>query len=194
MSTGIEKQVGVADVYADALFELATERKVVQEVHDELQQLAQMLRQNPDILAFATSDALDDARRVATLESTLRGKLSDLVLNTILVLNRKGRHGLLPALLDRYEKRFYDASGQVRVRARSAVELGPAEREAVTRTAAQLTGRTPQIDFFVEPELLGGLIVEFEDQRFDNSVRRQLKVARDRLRERSELGLSVTVS
>jgi F0F1-type ATP synthase delta subunit len=45
----------------------------------------------------------------------------------------------------------------------------------------------------VDPRLIGGLVVQIGDCRFDNSVRRHLRDAHTRLMERSTRGLSIGV-
>lgn len=194
MAESIENQLGVADVYAASLFELAARENQVDQALEELCELSRLLKSEPDFCEFMESSALDELRRAAGLERMFRGRLNDLVLNTIQVMCLHGRHGLLPALARRFAQRKEDAAGQVAVLVRSATELDAAQRAEVERTAATLSGRKPVPTYRVDPALLGGLVIEFEDRRFDNSVRRQLQAAHQALRERSERGISVAAN
>jgi F-type H+-transporting ATPase subunit delta len=186
-----DKHLATADVYADALFSLARESGAIDDVRSELEQLVELEHSEPAFGVFMTSSALDDDRREAGLDKMLRGRLSDITLNTLLVMNRNGRYGMTDSLLRAFVIRQTDAANQIEVIATSAVPLDDAQRKHVLETAARISGRTPLVDFRVDAGLLGGLIVQIGDVRYDNSVRSQLQVARQRLLARSESGLAV---
>lgn len=184
----------IAGVYATALYALASEHRVVDQVRDELSELVKLQQLESGFAAFMSSSALDDDHRAAGLEKMFRGKLSDIVLNTLLVLNQHGRVGMLDALFREFVRRHEDASGEVKAVAITAAPVDGAVRQRIERVAAEVSGRRPVIEFRVDPSLLGGLVLQIGDWRYDNSVRRQLEAARRRLRERSERGLALPLS
>ncbi len=188
MSESIDKQLELADVYAQALFELARDQGRIEAVRDELEQLVELGRGDPALRMFFASPSIDADRRAALMEKWFRGRLSDLTLNTLLVANANGRIGLGEALLRCFVLRQEAAAGQIEVRAVSAVELDDGQRHQVRDTAAKLSGRAPLVEFLVEPEILGGLILTIGDVRYDNSVRRHLTDATERLRARGDAG------
>lgn len=187
----LDKLVTLADPYAQALFNLACAAGRSAVVFDELRELVQLSRSEPAFAAFLTSQALDAERRAAGLERMFRGRLDDLTLNTLLVMNQHGRHGLLAALLRAYELRMERAANEVEVQVSSAVELDEQMRRQIEQTAAELTGKRPLVRYTVEAELLGGLVVRIGDWRYDNSLRQQIRAARARMLERSERGLEI---
>ena len=194
MAESLDKQLELADVYAAALFELAREAGVIDDVRSELEELVKLLGIEPGLERFLASRAISEDQRTAGLEKMFRGKLSDAVLNTLLVMNRHGRCGFLAALLRCYVLRKEAAAGQVQTVVTSAVELSGSERAAIETVAAQISRKTPVAEYVIDPDMIGGLILQVGDWRYDNSVRRQLKTARQRLLERSERGLEVGVT
>ncbi|MBK8915717.1 MAG: ATP synthase F1 subunit delta [Phycisphaerales bacterium] len=190
MAELIDKQLAAADGYAAALHELARSAGAAADTLEELDELCRLLVVEPDFALFMNSGALDADQRAAGLEKMLRGRVSDLTLNAVQVLCAHGRNDLLPALRERLRARIGDEARQARVTVRSAVPLEPSQREEISRVAEKLSGRTPVIQFVVQPEILGGLIVEFDDWRFDNSVRRHLQGAARVLEERGKRGFS----
>lgn len=194
MSDSFDKHLEIADVYARALFEIARESGRIEDVRSELDELVKLMEIEPGFAGFMTSSALDDDHREAGLERMFRGKLSDTVLNTLLVMNAHGRNMMLAALQRAYAVRQQAAAGQVEATATSAVELSEDEKRRVNETAAGLSGRKPLIDYRVEPRILGGLILQIGDVRYDNSVASQLSEARKRMLERSERGLEVGIT
>lgn len=194
MAVSLDSLMEFAGVYASALFSLAREHGKIDVVRHELDELVKLAELTPEFDAFLNSAALDDDHRAAGLERMFRGKLSDEVLNTLQVMNRNGRNGLLRALARSYALQQEEAAGQVEAFVTTAVELSDDEKQAVTKVTAEKTGKSPLMAFRVDPEILGGLILQVGDLRYDNSIRSQLHEARERLMERSEVGLPVEMS
>jgi F-type H+-transporting ATPase subunit delta len=188
MAQDFEKGMEVADVYAAALCALAAEAGRLDAVGEELAELVRVGEQNPAFAAFVSSIAVDMDERAKSLERLFRGRLSDVVLDTLQVMNRHGRLELLHALHGAYVRRMEDARGQIEVVATSAVELDAQQKAEVLRLAERLSGLKPLVAHVVDPGVLGGLVLQIGDQRYDNSLRRHLRVARDRLLERNVRG------
>jgi len=193
MAETFDKDLALADVYAAALFELAAADHDLDGVRDELEGLVQLYRQQPGFAQFLASAALDDDERERSLERMFRGRISDRVLNTLLVMNRHGRAALLPALLRAYVLRLQGARGQIEVTAISAVELDADQQAEVQELARRLSGRQPLVQYVVDPEIIGGLILQVGDLRYDHSLRHHLRAARARLLERTVVGAATAV-
>ncbi|HPM25443.1 MAG TPA: F0F1 ATP synthase subunit delta, partial [Phycisphaerae bacterium] len=88
MAHDVEKGIDVADVYAAALFALAREQNVLDDVRDELAELVRLVERDRSFAAFIASAAVDDDEREQSLERMFRGRLRDLVLDTLQVMNR----------------------------------------------------------------------------------------------------------
>ncbi len=185
MAQTAEKGVDVAEVYAGALFALASEANLVDEVSEELAELAGLGEQNPAFAAFVSAVGIDTEDRAQSLERMFRGRLRDAVLNTLQVMNRHGRLGLLRPLQQAYVLRMEDARGQIEVQATSAVPLNDKQQGEVARLAETLSGKRPLVRYAIDPTIIGGLIVQVGDHRLDNSIRQQLHAAREQLLART---------
>ncbi len=185
-----DQELRIADVYAAALFSLAREADMVAEIRAELDELVRLLDREREFEKFVTSRALEADAREVGLEQMLRGRLSDLLLNTLLVMNRHGRCGLLRALRLRYVMHQEDAANEIEARVTSAVELSRDQRADIEVMIADRTGKRPLVEYVVDESIVGGLIVHVGDVLMDNSVRRQLRELSRRLRQRAQRGLS----
>ena len=193
MAESHEQALQIADVYAEALFGLAKQAGQIAEVRGELEELVRLEEAERDFAAFMRSDAVDDDKREDSLEKMFRGRLSDMVLNTLQVMNHHDRAGLLPALLRCYVLRQERDAGQIEVVATSAVDLDESQRAEIRRWVAESSGYEPLVSYVVDPDIIGGLVVKIGDQRFDYSVRRHLHASRAQLLDRSRRGLNVSV-
>jgi len=175
----------VAGVYARALLALATDRDEADQIEGELADLAGLIAANPEIESYLSSPLVDDEARVEALEKAFHGRASELVVNTIQVMNGKGRLGLLRALAEAYRLENEHRRGEVDVEVTTAVELSDELRRRIAVTASRYAGRTARLIERVDPELLGGLVLKIGDRKIDGSLARQIHDAREGLFERA---------
>ena len=101
--------------------------------------------------------------------------------NLIGVLNKNGRLGQIRSVRAAYQRLREQQSGLIRVLVKSASPLDDGQREHLKSTlAAQLKGE-PVLDVKVDPELLGGLVIQIGDRVYDMSVRTRLQSIRAQL-------------
>lgn len=181
------KGLDLVTPYATALFALARAQNQLADVRAELEEVLQLTESLADVGVFFRSAVIDADARARVLEKAFRGRLSDLVLNTVLVMNRHGRLPLFRALVRAYVLQLEAARDEIEVTATSAVALEPDQQQAVAQMARRLAGRTPLVEFVVDPAVIGGLVLEIGDHRYDYSVRRQLMNMRDRLLQRARV-------
>jgi F-type H+-transporting ATPase subunit delta len=97
------------------------------------------------------------------------------VRNLILVLAERDRLALLPDVARWYDQLLDDAVGRARVTIRSAVTLAAPEKTTLVELARRLTGsREVVATSEVDPELLGGVVLDVGGTVYDGSVRSQL--------------------
>lgn len=189
-----DEQLAIASVYAKALFELANSDQSVDAVRTELDELKRLVTDDVAFANFMSSAAIDADKRSASLDTIFRGKLSDKTLNTLQVMNRHERGGLLVALQHAFVEIENAANNQIACVAKTALELDDAQKQAVQDVAAKVTGKQPLLTFEVDASILGGLVLEMGGWRYDNSLQRQLIEMKKRLFERGDRGLPVGVA
>ena len=88
----------LASIYARSLYELAEEsggRDMVLEVADELEQVIEILSSEQSLSALFGSPVIDTDRRTSTIRAIFEGRVTDLLLRFMLILNANGRLGHL---------------------------------------------------------------------------------------------------
>ncbi len=186
MSTGIdERELAVANLYAEAILGLAKAGGTEDELLGELEGTVELLDRDPDIELALATPLVDAESRRETIERAFRGRASDLLVDSFQVMNRKGRLVLLRALAEAYRKALEKAKGVVEVRVATAVPLSAENRRRTEELAARILDATPRLVEAVDPDLLGGMVVQVGDRKFDTSVSRELSTLGERLFERS---------
>ena len=180
-----EQELAVAGVYARALLALAVERDEADRSEAELAEVAGMLAASPELAEYLASPLVDLETRGAALDRALAGRASELVVNTLQVMNAKGRLELLPALAEAYRLENEGRRGEVDVEVTTAVELTDELRRRIKVAASRFAGRTARLVETVEPALLGGLVLKVGDRKIDSSLARRLHDAHEKLFERA---------
>lgn len=170
-----EGEISISRVYAQALLAIARESDEIQSVLEELEDLVAMADRDREFAGFLTSPLVETRERRESLETLFRGRMSDLLLDTLQVMNRKGRMSLVRALADTYRHEVEKLRGQIRVHVRSAVELDDTQREQLSRAVAQLTRKQATLVESIDRSLIGGVVLRVGDQRIDSSVASELE-------------------
>jgi F-type H+-transporting ATPase subunit delta len=170
-----DRDLAVGRLYAEAMLVLAEERGQSEALLDELRELVEFLDQNPKVEHFLSSLMVDEEGRARVLDDLFKSQASELLLDSLQVINRKGRLGQLRAIVESYRAALRDLRGWVDVKVRTAVPLDDAQRSRLQEALAASTGRKPALIERVDPALIGGLVVEVEGKKFDASVASRLQ-------------------
>jgi F-type H+-transporting ATPase subunit delta len=165
-----ERSLALGRVYAAAILALAEPAGRGAEVQEELDGLSRLVSGDPELELFFSSPLIAEEAREDVIEKTLRGQASDLVVDALQVINRKGRLGQLRAIAEAYRLEYRGLHGLVDARVRTAVPLSAELRERLRAAVARFTGKQPDITEQVDPSLLGGMIVEVAGKKIDSSV------------------------
>ena len=172
----------LARVYAEALLATATHAQLADTIGDELTAVADgVLKPNPDIVAFLDSAAISRGAKLPILGAAFEKNASDLFKKFLGVLNQNGRLGLIRDISAAYAALRDAQANRIRIKVRTASPLNEAQLESLRSTLATTLNQEPILAVTVEPELLGGLVVQIGDRVYDTSVKSRLETLRTHL-------------
>jgi F-type H+-transporting ATPase subunit delta len=176
----------LATVYAEALLDVADQRGQADEIGQELETIVrEVLAQSPEVERTFASPVVRRTVKEKLIADAFQGKVSDLMFNFLHVLNSKDRLSLVRHVAAAYRDLLDQRAKRLRVKVRSAVPLSESQSERLRQEIAQATGLEPVIAARIDPELLGGMIVQIGDRVFDSSVRTRIETIRNQLLARS---------
>jgi F-type H+-transporting ATPase subunit delta len=171
----------LARVYAEALLTLAQADGKADEVGEELRGIAvDVIGKNPAVAQFLDNPAVTAKTKMPVLGAAF-GSTSDLFKKFLHVLTQNNRLGLLRDISAAFQTIRDRQAGRVRVVVRSATPLDDQQTNDLQQTLATQLGKQPILNVRVEPELLGGLVVQVGDRVYDSSVRTRLDTLRNTL-------------
>ena len=185
MANTNDTESSIARAYSGAMLKLATARGEADALLAELTELVSYLDQQPDLNELFTNSMVDPARRKDAIEKIFRGKASELLVDTIQVLSRKERLGLIRTIVEAYRLAHEDLRGQVDVHVRTAVPLPGELRKRLHEVASSHTGKDAQLIETVDESLMGGIVLQFGDEKFDASIASSIERLKGSLSQRA---------
>jgi ATP synthase F1 delta subunit len=165
-------------MYARALYEAAKEQNKLDAVREELGDFVEAQRQVPELRELLRNPQLDQRLKASALEELLGGD-EELVRNFLLLLAEKNRAGEIDEIAREFDRLVAEAEGILDVELTTAVELSDEETRDVITQIEKASGRKVEATQRVDPDLIGGLVLQAGSLRLDASVRGRL----DRLRQ-----------
>ena len=174
-ASGKAGERALARVWSDAVFKLAKGGGVEDALLEEWRGTVELLDRDPRFEALLASPLVSGEEKRRLIEKSFRGKASDLFVDTLQVLGSKGRLGLVRSVADAFHGAWMESKGQVEVQVTTAVPLSPELRQSLVAAASRYAGKAAQLVEKVDPGILGGLVVKVGDDKFDDSVSRELE-------------------
>jgi F-type H+-transporting ATPase subunit delta len=184
MATLDRQADALARIYAGALFEEAEQaggQDAIESTLAELEDILAIAREDARFAEFLTSQILPEDKREASLRTIFKGRVSDLTLYFLLVLNEKGRLDHLGAIATAYDERLQERFGRIEVDVYAASTIDDAQADAIQSRLRDVLGKEPVLHRYVDESMLGGLRLRIGDQLVDASVSTQLRRMRERL-------------
>jgi F-type H+-transporting ATPase subunit delta len=171
-------------MYARALFEAAQDRDRVEVVQEELSDFVESIREVPELRALLRDPQLDPRAKVAALEEILGGA-DELVRNFLLLVTERGRASELEEVQRELDRLVAAEAGQLTMELTTAIELSDQEATVIVDQIQQASGRTVEATRKVDPDLLGGVVLQVGSLRLDASLRGRLERLRRELATRA---------
>jgi F-type H+-transporting ATPase subunit delta len=167
----------IARVYADALFGAAQDADRLDQVHEELDAFAEAMNESNDMRVFFFSPYFSSAEKRDGLSRALSGGEPELV-NFLELLTEKHRMPVLFRIRRNFDALWAKENKRLGVTVTSAVELDPEVAKRIGSEIEKQTGNTVELQRRVDPDILGGLVVQVGNMVLDTSIRNRLEKLR----------------
>lgn len=161
--------------YGEGLYDLAKEEGLSEGILTQIDQLQEIFREQPDFLKLLSNRALGLQERFGILESTLKAQVHPYVLNFLKILcQRDSLHefrGCVQVFADSYRRDHQVAMATVT----TAAPLSQDQKARIMARLQEMTGRQVELVEKLDPTVLGGVILEMEGRRWDNTIQSRLK-------------------
>ena len=168
----------VAKTYGDALYDLAAEEKIAEELLEEVASLSVAFNENPDFVKLLSTPALRKDQRLAVLDDSFGGKVHAHVLNFMKILVENGTIAEFSGCADEFRQRYNKDNNIEEVCAVTAIPLNEELAAKLKAKLEGMTGKTVILSNKVDPSVLGGVRLEMQGTQLEGSVQNNLETLR----------------
>jgi F-type H+-transporting ATPase subunit delta len=167
--------------YSKALFELARESGQEESIARQLEQFSSTSTESRLGAVLSNPGFALDSRKKILLEVAKSLQLSSLTEHFLSLLLDRDRLTFIPSIIASYRHLLNQVNGRVDAKLTAAEPLGALVIERLRDSLRRLSGKDVILQEEANPELIGGLVVEFQGKIYDGSVRTQLETMKQRI-------------
>jgi ATP synthase F1 delta subunit len=164
----------IASVYARSLFEVAQEQGKLDKVHDELGEFADALNESRELQVFLFSPYFSTKEKAEGLDKAISGADATTV-NFLKLLVEKHRMPVVFRVRAEFDKLWEEENKLLPVTITSAVELPQDTVKQIGDRISEQTDRKVDLAATVDPDILGGIVVQVGNSVLDASIRNRLE-------------------
>ncbi len=170
-----------AKEYGTALYELAKEENIEQEVLDGLQVVCDVFNANPMYAKILQNPAVDKSERLNMLEEALKGNVNTYVMNFCKILCEKKAVFIVHECLDIFRDLLYNAKGIMPVTAVTAVEMTKPQQDKLIEKLQKTTGKTILLETQIDAKVIGGVKLIYSGKEINGTTSSRLESLRNAL-------------
>ena len=173
----------IGSVYGQALYDLAKGEDLSKQILDEFGILEHCFTvEEPSFIRLLNTPALTKEERCKILDDSFRGKVQPYLLNFMKILTEKGYMRHFSDCYLTFRDCYYRDNGILLVEAVTAIPLTLDQLERLTKKLSAITGKQIELRGRVDPNCLGGIRLDYDGKRLDDTVDHRLSAIRSVLK------------
>lgn len=167
--------IGVISVrYARALLKCSVESKVEDQVYQEMQTLAESYIKVPELRRTIDNPMIARDTKTELLKVAADGKVSKVTESLIDLVLKEARESVMQFIANSYITLYRQQKNITRGKLTTAVPVSAAMEQKMRKMVESRTKGTVEFSTEVDPEIIGGFVLEYDTYRMDTSVKSQL--------------------
>lgn len=164
----------VSKTYGEALFEVAVEEGTLDTMLEEVEAVLQVLKSNKEYISLLTHPKIPVEEKVSMVEKAFKS-LSDELIGFIVTIVEKGRFSEIEDILSYFISRVYEEKKIGIVKVTSAVSLSDKQKKEIVAKLHETTSYSKLLmNYDVNSDLIGGMVIQIGDRVVDGSVKTKL--------------------
>jgi ATP synthase F1 delta subunit len=167
----------IAEVYSRSLFEVAQDKGSLDRVHDELGEFTDAMNASQDLRVFFFSPYFSSQEKKEGISRMVEGADENFV-RFLEVLAERHRMPAIFRIRRAFDELWREENKLLPVTVTSAVDLDSELVEGIGERIEEQTGRRVELSSKVDPDVLGGIVLQVGNMVLDASVRNRLEQLR----------------
>lgn len=165
----------VSKVYGDALFEAARDMNGIDAALEEAVELQSIFKEHSDLIQLLNHPQIGKEEKLQMMKDIFSGKVSDVMMGFLATVVDKGRQHDIPAIFVYFIHMVKEYKNIGTAKVTSAVELSEIQKAQLKDRLLATTRYVEfEMNYTVDPSLIGGLVIRIGDRVVDSSIKTQL--------------------
>ena len=177
--------LAVAKRYGQALFDLASEKNMLDQLERELTQVLEVIKESYELKKILEHQLISPETKQEIFRKVYSGNISPIAMNFLLLILHKRREMALNQIVSQFLNLANEARGIVKAQVTSAAQLSSEDLEKLCESLEKITGKNILLEATVDEKLIGGLVVKIGDRIIDGSISTKLKMLEKHLKSTS---------
>lgn len=173
--------IRTAKKYALSLFEVARENDGVEEFSSLLNFVSEEIEASKELKSFLTNQIVKAEDKKEALKELFSKRLPEKMMNFLYILADNNRFAIIGDIAREYDKIEKTEKNIISVKIISAVEIKSSLKKKLQDKIERQTSKQADIEYEIKPEIIAGLIMEYNGKTIDNSVLTKIKNIRKQL-------------
>ncbi len=166
----------LANRYAKSLIDLATEKGQLDVIYADMQYLQAVVKASKEFVGLLRSPIIKADKKAQILDAVTKDKVSAMTAGFNKLLTAKGRENDLPEIVEAVIQQYHAIKGIHTVTLTTAIPVSDELKKAIETKVAKEAGLgTVQLEAKVDEKIIGGFILEFNNNLLDASILRDLR-------------------
>lgn len=168
--------IGVISVrYARALLKAGTEAKVEDKVYEEMQSIAQSYISVPELRFTIDNPMLSDDKKEKLLTTAAGKKVSKVTKSFISIVLNEDRESMIQFMANSYITLYRKQKNIIRGKLTTAATVSSSIEKKMRKMVEAKANGNVEFETEVDPDIIGGFILEYDTYRMDASVKASLQ-------------------
>jgi F-type H+-transporting ATPase subunit delta len=177
-STGIST---IADRYAEAMLQIADENQTLDYVKNDIPLVANTIKENSDLKVFLEHPVIPLKDKKEVIEKIFDGKINPSVITLVKLLIDRNRMFIYDAIVDSFKTLFNKKFNILTAKITTAINIDDGIKENIRLKLSEILSKQVEVELKVSPDILGGVIIQVEDNIIDGSVYGRLERIKQQL-------------
>lgn len=166
----------LASRYAKSLLDLAAEKQQVETVYADMVYLEQLTKSSREFLNVLRSPIIPNEKKKTVIDSVIGKNVSELTLAFARLLTNKNREAELPEIIKSFITQYKEKKKIYTVKLTTAVPVSDAVKNQIVEQVKKTSDmENIELESSVDPNLIGGFVLEAGDKFIDASLAYDLK-------------------
>lgn len=172
-----------ARLYGGSLYDLAAEEQLTGTIREQMEEIRQIFRENPDYQKLLAEPSIPKAERTKLIEDAFGTQAERYLVNFLKLLCERNLLGEYAGCCEEFTRRYNVDHHIAEAVVTSAVTLTAEQMETLKARLEKMTGKQVSLIQKKDPSVVAGLRVEIEGKQLDGTVQSRLSGISKKLNE-----------